>query len=339
MIIMNNIKILDCTLRDGGYINDFNFGHSVIKSVIKKLSEASIDIVECGFLRSGEFNPDKTLFSNVETIKNILGEKNSSTMYIAMVQYGKITADEISPYNGSSIDGIRVSFHENEIAPALVLVQELIDRDYKIFLQVVGTTAYSDTELLSLIEKVNLLNPFCLYIVDTLGMMYTEDLLRFFYLINHNLSKNIALGFHSHNNLQMSFTNAQALIREHFSRDLIIDGSILGMGRGAGNLNIELLARFMNLTYCTNYDEFKLMEIMDEYILPIRKNYQWGYDIAYYVAAITGCHPNYAKFLLDKKVFQVRDMYNILRKLDPKKRHLFNQLYIEQKCSTIHIDS
>jgi len=328
---MNDIKILDCTLRDGGYINNFAFGESVISKMIYRLARANIDIIECGFLKSGCNDKDKSLFGSISAIKNVIGLKNKNIMYVAMIQYGAISTDEIDAYDGSSIDGIRVTFHEHEIEDALVLGKELMQKGYKVFMQPVGTTTYEDDNLIYLIRKVNELKPYAFYIVDTLGLMYKNDLLRMFYIVDHNLDKRISLGFHSHNNLQMSFANAQELAQLNTPRNLIIDSSILGMGRGAGNLNTELLVQYLNTNFTIKYNILEIMSVLDDYISPLKVAYNWGYNVAYFVAAVTGCHPNYASFLLNVHTLQMADIYSILTGLDDNKKTLYNKEYINKK--------
>ena len=328
---MNKINILDCTLRDGGYINDFNFGKEAIQSIVQKLSGAGIDIIECGFLRSGAADVDKSLFGSVEMVKDIIGEKHPSSMYVAMLQYGAMGIDEISSCDGTSIDGIRLTFHEHEIEPSVVLGKQLMEKGYKVFMQPVGTMAYTDEELLNLIKRINEMMPFAFYMVDTLGTMYRNDLRRMFYLVDHNLQKRILVGFHSHNNLQMSFANAQELIQMSSTRQIIVDASVYGMGRGAGNLNTELLVRFINTNMELTYDELPILEILDDYIRPLRREYQWGYDGAYYAAAAAGCHPNYARFLMNRQTLQIRDIHAILESLEESKRHLFDKDYIAER--------
>jgi 4-hydroxy 2-oxovalerate aldolase len=328
---MDGLNILDCTLRDGGYVNEFNFGKNVMIDIIKKLSKGSIDIIECGFLQSGEFDQDKSLFGNVELIKNVIGEKNPKLMYVVMIQYGKISIDEISDNDGTSIDGIRLTFHEHEIDEAFVLGKQLMEKGYKIFMQPVGTTTYTDAALLQLINRINTLCPFAFYLVDTLGIMYKNDLLRMFYLVDHNLDKRIAIGFHSHNNLQLSFANAQELMQLNTPRRLIIDASIFGMGRGAGNLNTELVTQYINSNFGLKYDNIEILEIIDEYIRPLSLKYKWGYDAAYYLASVNNCHPNYASFLLNKQTMHVQDINAILQSLDMQRRALFDKDYISER--------
>jgi 4-hydroxy 2-oxovalerate aldolase len=124
---MNNIAILDCTFRNGGYINNFSFGKKTI-----------VNIIECGFMASRVNNEDKSLFPSVEAIKNYLGIKKQYILYIlyiAMIQYGTISNEEIIPCDGTSIDGIRLTFHEHEIDGASLLGKELARKGYKVFMQ------------------------------------------------------------------------------------------------------------------------------------------------------------------------------------------------------------
>lgn len=325
---MDRVSILDCTLRDGGYINDFNFGQITLKNIIRKLTKASIDIIECGFLKSGAFDPNCSLYGSVESIREVIGHKNTNLMYVGMIQYGAISNEEISEYDATSIDGIRITFHEHEIEDAFFLGRQLMDKGYRIFMQPVGTMTYTDEALLHLIFRINELKPFAFYLVDTLGTMYKNDLLRMFYLVDNNLHKNISLGFHSHNNLQLSFANAQELIQLNTPRRLIIDSSVFGMGRGAGNLNTELMTQYINFNFKLKYDNLEILEIIDEYIRPLSLKYRWGYDAAYYIASVAGCHPNYATFLMNKQTLHAKDIHIILSNLKNEKRALFDKEYI-----------
>ena len=334
-------KILDCTLRDGGYINDFAFGAEVITDIVDKLSRASVDIIECGFLRAGANDPDKSLFGSIGAVKKVIFQKNPKTMYVAMIQYGTIGIEDIEDFTGDSVDGIRVTFHEHEIEDAFLLGEQLKRKGYKVFMQPVGTMTYTDEALLRLIDRVNRLQPYAFYIVDTLGTMYKKDLLRMFFLVDNNLSKSIHVGFHSHNNLQLSFANAQELLQINTTREIIIDSSVFGMGRGAGNLNTELITQYINDNMIPRYNNVEILEILDQYIKPLRLQYQWGYDAPYYVSAVANCHPNYAAYLMSKQTLRVQDIHSILHKLDVEKRALFDREYICQQYTAFmnnHVD-
>lgn len=328
---MSKIQILDCTLRDGGYINNFAFTQRGIKKIISQLTNAGIDIVECGFLEDGNNDVDFSLYTKVEQIRDFLPSDHRNTMFVAMACYGEYDLSQLSDYDGTSIDGIRVTFHYNEIDGALDYCKQIMAKGYKVFVQPVGTTSYSDEQLLSLIHTVNELQPYAFYLVDTLGLMHQTDVLRFFYLIDHNLKRNIHMGFHSHNNLQLSYSNCQALVNVESDRVISLDSSVYGMGRGAGNLNTELIAGFLNDHKGRRYEIEPILEIIDEYIANIKKNNEWGYSVSYYLAAINGCHPTYASYLNNKQTLNVKSISTILRMIEPEKRSLFNKELAEQK--------
>lgn len=333
------IHILDCTLRDGGYINDFDFGQTAIKKIIKGLNDAKVEIVECGFLQSGKADKNISLYGDISKICSYLPEQTQA-MFVAMIAYGDIGIDEIESCDGNGITGIRLTFHEDDIDAAFSFADQLIDKGYKVFIQPVGTTTYTDKALLDLIDRVNKMNPFAFYLVDTLGMLYKNDLLRMFYLIDNNLSPTIKIGFHSHNNLQLSFSNAQELMLMHTKREIIIDSSVFGMGRGAGNLCTELLTQYINENIENRYDLIPILEIMDEYILPIYASKPWGYSAPYYIAAINGCHPNYATYLMNRQTLCIRDINTIIKSIPNDKKQLYNadliaKLYLDYQKHTV----
>lgn len=328
---MRNIQILDCTLRDGGYINNFHFGEQGIKKIIAQLSSANIDIIECGFLEDGNNDPEYSLYTTVEQIANVLpAQRNENTMYVAMACYGEYDLSQLISYNGKSIDGIRVTFHYNEVEDALEYCRQIQTKGYKVFVQPVGTTSYTDEQLLWLIHKVNKLKPYAFYLVDTLGLMHQQDVLRFFYLIDHNLATGIHMGFHSHNNLQLSYSNCQCLVSVKTDRVILLDSSVFGMGRGAGNLNTELIANYLN-TKSRRYEIEPILEVVDEFIVHIKQEYEWGYSVPYYLAAINGCHPNYASYLSSKQTLNVKSIGTILRMIEQDRRSLFDKKLAEEK--------
>ena len=327
---MNNIAILDCTLRDGGYINHWKFGEDVISEIVKNLLSANIDIVECGFLRDITYQKDTAVFSSVSQIEPFITPKKEGTLYVAMIALGDIALENIIPYNGKSIDGIRLTFHKHEWDEAKRTAELLMEKGYQIFIQPVGTTSYSDEELLKLIKEVNALQPYAFYLVDTLGILYRKDLLRLFYLIEHNLEAGIKIGFHSHNNLQLSFANAQELLRLNSKRDIIIDTSVYGMGRGVGNLSTELLAEYINVNIEQKYSISPLLTIADQYLMSIYAEQSWGYALPYFLSAIENCHPNYASYLIKKETLNIKDIFKILSLLPRDQRELYHPDLIEK---------
>lgn len=327
---MTNCRILDCTLRDGGYINSFNFGQTVISDIVKKLSDSNTDIIECGFLKSNEFDKNKTLYGSIESIKDYIEPKSNNSMYVAMIAYGDISIDEISDCDKNSVDGIRLTFHKNDISEAFEFGKKLMEKNYKVFMQPVGTTTYSDENLIELINKVNMLKPYAFYMVDTLGIMFNTDLRKMFLLVDKYLNKDIKIGFHSHNNLQLSFSNAIELLSINTDRELIIDSSVFGMGRGAGNLCTELVMEYINNSIKNKYDIVPVLEIYDEHINKILLEYKWGYSLPYFLASTNNCHPNYATHLINKQTMSIKQISCILSSMDENKKNIYNKNYIEK---------
>lgn len=332
---MSKISILDCTLRDGGYINQWRFGRTEIRDIISHLCMAGIDIIECGFLRDLPYSEDQSVFSCVSQITPFITPKRENTLYVAMIALGDISPDKLLPCDGTSIDGIRLTFHKHEWQAAREAAVTLMNKGYRVFIQPVGTTSYSDSELLRLIADVNELRPFAFFLVDTLGILYRKDLLRSFFLIDHNLDPAIKVGFHSHNNLQLSFANAQELLRADSKRELIIDASVYGMGRGVGNLCSELLAEYINVNMEQRYHLTPLLTVADQYLMSIYAEQRWGYDIPYFLSAAKKCHPNYAAYLLKKGTLKLEDISKLLSMLPPDQRDLYHPELVEQLYMTL----
>ena len=326
---MKKISILDCTLRDGGYINHWKFGETKIRNIVKELNRAGMDIIECGFLRDIEYQADTAVFSCVSQITPFITPRQPGAMYVAMIALGDISPSKILPRQDGFIDGIRLTFHKHEWNEAKEAITQLMSKGYQVFVQPVGTATYTDQELLNLMEDVKQLHPFAFYLVDTLGQLYRKDLLRLTCFIDHNLDPDIAMGFHSHNNLQLSLANALELIRQDFQRNLIIDASVYGMGRGVGNLPTELLTQYINENIQNKYQLTPLLVIAERELMSIYAEQRWGYDLPYFISAAEKCHPNYASYLMKKETLNIESIAELLRRLPINKRDLFHKDIIE----------
>ncbi|WP_310605433.1 aldolase catalytic domain-containing protein [Anaerosporobacter sp.] len=328
---MSRIKLLDCTLRDGGYVNDWHFGKETIKTLITGLTTAKIDIIECGFLIDHIYDEQYSLFSDTKEVTTVLENPDPSILYVAMIAIGEkeINPIKLSMAEESPIKGVRLTFHQHEIEKSFYYAHILMDKGYQVFMQPVGSANYEDQTLMDLIKRINDLKPHAFYLVDTLGTMYQNDVRRLLYLLDNNLDQSVALGLHSHNNLQMSFANAQDLISFCTARTILIDTSIYGMGRGAGNLCTELLTDYLNTNYKAEYEVLPLLECIDECLMPIYIQRPWGYSVAYFLASSKNCHPNYASYLLSKQTVSVRTISTILDEIPMERRFLFDKKYIE----------
>ncbi len=323
------MKILDCTLRDGGYCNKWEFGFENIKKVTSGLCDADIDIIECGFLTERvKHHPNVTQFNTLEEIKKILPD-SKKTEFVCMMNYGEYNVETIPEYDGTSIAGIRIAFHKKNIVEALNVGKQIKSKGYKLYLQPMVSLNYSDEEFLSLIRMSNELSPHAFYIVDSFGVMKQKDLIRLFYLVEHNLMEDISIGFHSHNNMQLAYSNAQTLLGTGSRHKLIIDSSVYGMGRGAGNLNTELFVEYLNDNYDTNYRLKPLLNIIDEILTQFYQRDYWGYSLPNYLSAKYNTHPNYAGYLDSKKTLTMENMDDIFSMLDDDKRVSYDKEYIE----------
>lgn len=327
---MNN-RLLDCTLRDGGYINDWNFGKHTIKDILTKLVESSVDYVEVGFLRNCEYDPNKALYNNCAEIENILPENRGKTKFTAMALHNKYSIDKLEPYDGKTIDAIRITFHDYDIDEGLDYIRKVKEKGYKVFINPINIMGYSDEMILKLLQKVNELKPYAFSIVDTFGSMMKDDLLRIYSLIEHNLRKDIVIGLHLHENLALSYSLAQDFINMKASdRECVIDASMLGMGRSPGNLCMELIMDYMNKRQSGHYDVNPVLDGIDDHIARLKQIEPWGYNTAYAISAKYNLHRNYAEFLLDKGRLRAKQINQILGSVETDKKTAYDKAYIEK---------
>lgn len=324
-----SISVLDCTLRDGGYVNNFAFAKEDVKKIISGLVDARIEYIETGFFRHTKSDKQTSVYTSFAEADSYIEQFGGDNKFFGMIVFGTFDLDKIPLKKDSKIDGIRVTFKKKEIAEALPYIKKIQEKGYIVSANPTGVNAYSDSELLALVEKVNQYRPDIFAIVDTLGVLKAEDLLRLFFLVDNNLVANIAIAFHSHNNLQLSFSNAQVLIGTRTKRDLIIDTSVKGMGRGAGNLCTELLLQYLNDNFERKYNLIPILKTIDEQINKIYAKFSWGYNVPYYLAASMCCHPNYASFLVDKASIPVESMSEILAAIPENKRANYDEKLIQ----------
>ena len=196
------------------------------------------------------------------------------------------------------------------------------NKGYKVFFQAANTLAYSDDDLIELAEAMNEVDPMSVSIVDTFGAMYKDDLERIVKILDEKLDTNIKLGFHSHNNQQLSFALTIDFIEmfENSERKIIVDSSLCGMGRGAGNTTTELITSYLNRKRSCNYNLDSIMESIDTYMSYFLENYHWGYSTPYFIAGLYCCHVNNIAYLLKNHRTNAKDMRNIIESLTEEER-------------------
>ena len=327
---MKKAQILDCTLRDGAYLVDKTFGDAVIRGIINGLRESNIDIIEIGFLQTDGFGEGKTVFMNAVDASRFVPENKENTMYTVLADYSRYDVGLLDNNPGNSFDAVRVCFFKHEREEAVEFCKKVAEKGYKFFVQPVDILGYSDKEIIDLIEKVNPLMPYCFSIVDTFGSMYEDDLERVYHLINNNLTYTSKIGFHSHNNMQMSSALSQSFLRMSYSsREAVVDTTVSGMGRGAGNTPTELIVQYMvdKLGYVYNLDA--ILDLIDTYMPGIRAKCSWGYSTPYFIAGCYSAHVNNISYLSNKNGIVSKDIRYILNKIGSQRRKRYDYDLLE----------
>lgn len=329
---MPGISLLDCTLRDGGYLNDWEFGHDNIVNIFERLVSAGVDIIEIGFLNeSREYDANRTIFPDAWSVnRTYAGLEKQNSMIVGMIDYGTCGIDRMIPASDSFMDGIRVIFKKEKKEDAIAFCGQIKKLGYKVFAQAVSITSYDDAELMDLIKLVNELEPYAFSLVDTYGLLHKNQLMHYFDFANEHMKESIGLGYHSHNNFQLAYANCIEIMETRaFERGIVIDGTLYGMGKSAGNAPLELLATYMNDNLGKHYHCSQLLEAIDVTILELYKNIPWGYSFKFFLSASKDCHPNYVTYLMDKKKLSVKSINEILDKLECSKKLSYDQAYVE----------
>lgn len=332
---MGKINILDCTLRDGGYVNDWAFGKDAINGILHKLLLANVECVEVGFLRNVAYDENRSLFPDKASLDSVLKNKSNSLKYFVMYDVSNpIDIDTFPKNNGKGIDGIRVIFKKDKMNDGIAAVKKFMELGYIVAANFVSTNFYTDEEFIAGIKKFSEYKPHMMTIVDTFGSIKNEEFLHYVKLADEHLSKDTILAYHAHNNLQQAYQNAISFVNLKLDRDILIDASVFGMGRGAGNLNLELFAEYLNANFGKDYHIVPMLEIMDEYLQDTYKKKFWGYSLPLYISGTLNVHPNYAIYLAEKNTLTEKSLYEILKNIKEEdkqnyKKEVAENYYIE----------
>lgn len=327
-----DLKLLDCTLRDGGYINDWKWGFQSAKDMISLLVRGKIDIVEVGFLRDvEEYCSDVTVCNHIEDLNRLLPDDIGKTMFSAMAMRSNYDISKLSDYSGYGIEMIRVTAHDYDIFEGLDFALEIKKKGYKLSINPINIMGYADDDILRILDKVNKIYPYQFSIVDTFGSMKRRDLDRIVSLVDNNLERNIRVAIHLHENMQLSCLLAQNFVDMHLNRPTGIDASLMGMGRSPGNLPIELIADYLNEYTDKAYDIDCLMDAIHDFVAPIKGESAWGYLPAYFLSAKYNLHRNYAEYYLGMEDLTNKDINHLLAGFDRGKCTAYDELYAKER--------
>ena len=330
------VQITDCTIRDGGYLLNKNSKPDFIKGIMKGLVDAGIDYVETGFLQKN-ITGETLVYADSNDVIKYLPDDRKRTEFLGFCDNSRYSLENLDTYTGKSFKWLRISFAQHEIDQAIEFCMGAKKKGYLIQFNPMDSISYTDEKRRVLIEKVNKVKPASFSIVDTFGAMDMKNLVRIFRQVDSLLDNEIKIGLHSHDNLGLSCALAERMIElsEECNRDIIVDGSLFGMGRGAGNAKTELLADYINKNCGGNYNIQKLLETIDRYITPLLKDIKWGYDLPMYICGTKHSHVDNVYHLENEYRCTANEMYDVIEKLTVQQRTRYGIGYSKTDFSVL----
>ena len=318
------IELVDVTLRDGGIVVDFNYGIERMQKIKETLEESGVEYIETGYIDEKKGSAEgRTCFDNEVSIEKTLlksGKKKGVT-YLAMADYGTFDFNKLHRRSETGIDGIRLAFHKENWEKAIECGKVIISKGFDLYIQPMVTMRYSDEEFMRLIHVCNneLYEAKGFYVVDSFGQMDNMALMHKLEIADQYVSMNMRLGFHAHNNRQLAFSNALSFVAYNSHHDMMLDASIMGMGKGAGNLCTELIEPILSQE-SNDYNTNVLYDAISEYFSEQHKKTPWGYSLDYYLSSLYSCTPSYIKiFTADNRV-TTDALIELLQKMPDEKR-------------------
>jgi 4-hydroxy 2-oxovalerate aldolase len=289
------IKVLDCTIRDGGLMNDSRFDDAIVKAVYQACVEAGIDYMEIGYKACQKvFARDKYgdwRFCQEDDLRRVIGDNKNSSLKIAVMADAEKTnyQQDILPKEKSVIDMVRVATYVHQIPAALDMVKDAHDKGYETCVNLMSVSNVPEMALDGALELLATSQAKAIYLVDSFGALYSEQV---DYLVAKYLSYARAtgkeVGVHMHNNLQLAFSNTiQGIVKGAN----YLDATMAGLGRGAGNCPMELLIKFL---HNPKYNVRPVLQCVQDAIEPMREKLGWGFSVPYMLTGFMNRHPRSA---------------------------------------------
>lgn len=302
---MNSIEVLDCTLRDGGYVNEWAFGFDNARAITELVSYSGAKFVEVGFIGPHQDMDGVVRFSSMEQLMKVFGNLKRNANLSVMTYAEGYSADSFPVCSAETTEMIRVIFWKRNLEEGVEYCRKLVNKGYQVGVQLARTEQYDLSEIGDIVRMFNDVHPYSVYLVDSFGTFNRDKMLRYADIYEKSLASDIRFGFHAHNNMQQALTNAVTFCEQGYEHDLILDASVLGIGRGAGNLSIELFMNYLNQRG-GDFNLDPICKVANRYIEPIKKQIPesevWGYSYPYFLAATTGRNHSIVNYLLDKKI-------------------------------------
>ena len=285
------IKVMDCTVRDGGLMNNWQFSDDFVRAVYQACVTAGIDYMEIGYKSSeSAFSRDEVgpwKFCDDADLRRVVGENDTPLKLSAMADIGRIDPDDIPPAKDSVLDMIRVACYVHQVDKAIALADICMEKGYEVCINLMAVSKVNEMDLDEALQDISKCKVPIVYIVDSFGSMYSQN-------IQHLVQKyqkalpGKTLGIHAHNNMQLAMSNTITAIIENCN---MLDATLLGMGRGAGNCPVEILIAFLKNP---KYRLLPLLDVIQNHIQPLQQNIDWGYHIPYLITGALNEHPRSA---------------------------------------------
>jgi len=291
--VREDIQVLDCTIRDGGLVNNFHFKDDFVKGVYEACLKAGVDYMEIGKNNSPTLMSEDEYgawnFCKEEDIKRIVGDNNTDMKIAVMSDIGRTVKDELLPKKDSVVDMVRIATYIHQIPEAIELINDAHQKGYETTVNIMAISKSSLDELDEALKLVSQTPVDVIYIADSFGSFYPEHIKK---LTEKYLSvsepKGKKVGIHAHNNLQLAYANT---IEAMMYGTSFLDATISGLGRGAGNCPLELLIGFLKNP---KYKIQPLLKFIEEQIVDLEKELDWGYSIPYMITGQLNEHPRSA---------------------------------------------
>lgn len=298
-----DIKVLDCTIRDGGLMNDFRFEDDFVRSVYEACVKSGVDYMEFGYKASTEvfseedYGPWK--FCKEEDIRRIVGENDTKLKISIMADVGRTAMDDIPQREDSVVDLIRTACYIHQIPSAIQMMNDFHNKGYETTINIMAISHCNESELTEALDILGQSKVDVIYLVDSFGHYCPEQirgLSRMYLEVGEKYGKTI--GIHAHNNQQLAFANTIEALTIGVS---YLDATVSSLGRAAGNCPTELLLGFLKNP---KYKLRPILKVIEEGIRSLREGgLQWGYDIPYQITGIMNMHPRTAMKNVGKEVW------------------------------------
>jgi len=307
----DKIKVLDCTIRDGGLMNNHDFDLRFVREVYKALSGAGIDYMEIGYKNSKKLFDSKVFgkwkFCDDHDIREVIKGIGSKMKISVMVDVDRVDIEDVLPKKDSPVDMIRVATYVKDVDKAIFLTNHFADKGYETAVNIMAISRALDNELTECLQqlekecKAKIIN-----IVDSFGSLYQETT-EFLIKKAKSILKTKEVGMHAHNNQQLAFSNTiEAIIHDAN----YVDTTIFGLGRAAGNCPTELMLGFLKNP---KYDIRPILDVISKEFIPLQKKIEWGYFIPYAITGMLDEHPRTAIALRESdKKENYREYYESL---------------------------